>query len=186
MGADYHHTVLKDATPFRDFTERCWVADTAEVPELPTQTDQEARREVLAAYVRVHFGSVNAFANALGRKQPQLNETLKGERSFGEKLARALEAEIVALRGTAEWRHLPPLEFDVAADSHSARLRQLIEYFESTSSESQDEIVEFARFKSTKSGTEAASTQVGREPPVRALGALRPGDKRTAKKRRTA
>jgi ABC-type transporter Mla subunit MlaD len=174
-------------TPFRDFTKRCWLVDTFGVSEESTKSVQDARRDLLNAYIRAHFGSVNAFANALGRKQPQLNETLKGSRSFGEKLARALEAEVSALRESVQWRHLPALNFDSAADSTSARVRQLIEYFDSLPSEqAQDELLDYARFKSTKSGEEPAATQVGRESPALGLGRLQPRQTPAPKKRRRA
>lgn len=190
MRADYHHTVLGKSTPSGEFTKRCYPGDTFGVSDEPIETVQDARRQALRDYIRLHFGTVNRFALALERKQPQINETLKGSRSFGEKLARALEQEIDSLRHSAEWKHLPPLQFDVDADS-SARLRQLIDYFEAIPNEqSQNELIELARIKSenfNKSGPEAASnTQDGRESPARAPGILHPHSKTAPKKHRRA
>ncbi len=150
---------------------------------------QRQRREILLAYIREHFsGSVNGFATALERKQPQISETLKGLRSFGEKLARGLEGEVDALRSRPEWKHLPALRFegDSGAETHP-RLAKLIAIFESIPDErTQDLLIEVAGSMAQKSGNEAAGTQVGRDSPVRGPGSLQPGYKAAPKKHRRA
>lgn len=144
---------------------------------------QTARREVLRSFIDQHFGSINSFALALERKQPQLNETLKGERSFGEKLARSLEQEVDDLRNRAEWKHLPPLRFDTSGETHP-KLAALIAFFEAIPTDaSRDELIEIARMKANKSGTDTASTRVERELPAPGLGALQPRSKTAPKKR---
>lgn len=182
---DYHHTVLDTATPFGDFPKWCEESQTYGVSDDANEEVQKARRETLSVYIRKHFGSINAFANALERKQPQLNETLNGDRSFGEKLARSLEGEVDGLRKTPKWKDLPPLRFEMG-ETHP-KLAALIAYFEAIPTEQdKDELIDIAKLKAQKSGNEAASTQVGRDSPVRVLGALHPGPGATPKKRRRA
>jgi hypothetical protein len=156
------------------------------VSDEANQEAQNGRRSTLAAFIREHFGSINAFANALDRKQPQLNETLKGERSFGEKLARSLESEVDRLRHTPEWKHLPPLRFESSGETHP-KLAALIAYFEAIpNEEDRDELIDIARLKVHKSGNEAARTQTGRDSPTRGLGDLQPRSKAAPKKHRRA
>jgi len=156
------------------------------VAEDSNEAAQKARRSTLAAFVRQHFGSINAFAIALDRKQPQLNETLNGARSFGEKLARSLEEEVDKLRTRAEFKKIPALRFDSSGDTHP-RLAMLIRHFEAIETEEkQDLLIQIAGTMANKSGEEAASTQVERDVPVRGLSDLQPGSKAAPKKRRRA
>lgn len=187
---DYHHTVLVESTPYWDFPKWCEESHTCAVSDETNQEVQNARRKTLIAYIDAHFrGSVNAFATALERKQPQLNEMLRGNRSrsFGEKLALSLEVEVDELRRKAEYRHLPPLRFDSDSGATHPRLAKLIAFFEAIpSEESQELLVQIAGTMAQKSGEEAASTQVGRDSPARPLGPLQPRPKTAPKKHRRA
>lgn len=49
-----------------------------------------------------HGGNISAFADSVGRKQPQISDVLSGAKSFGEKLARRIEGEA----------HMPPRYLD--------------------------------------------------------------------------
>lgn len=148
---------------------------------------QQARRNTLRAYIDKNFAtSVNAFADALGRSQPQLNEMLTGRRSFGEKMARSLEAEIDQLRKKAEGKNLPPLRFGSTDDTHP-KLAMLIRHFVSIpTEENQDLLIKIAGTMANKGGDDAASTQVERDIPAPGLGGLQPGNKPAPKKRRRA
>lgn len=156
------------------------------VTEDANEEAQAGRRATLSAYISAHFASVNAFAIALDRKQPQISETLKAERSFGEKLARALESEVDTLRKKAEWKRLPPLRFGSTDDTHP-KLAMLIKHFVSIQTEeNQDLLIQIAGTMANKGGNDAASTQVERDVPAPGLGELQPGPKATPKKRRRA
>jgi hypothetical protein len=82
---------------------------------------QEGRREKLIAYIRANFpsdtnpkGNVTAFADAIGRRQPQIADVLDRRRSFGEKLARIFES-LVAEKLVPQGK--PPLRFDVGPEA---------------------------------------------------------------------
>lgn len=53
---------------------------------------QDIRRRALKTIAIEQFESVAALAKKLNRQQPFLSEVLSGKRSFGEKLARKVEA----------------------------------------------------------------------------------------------
>jgi hypothetical protein len=81
---------------------------------------QDARREKLVAYVKLHFpsqhprGNVSGFAEAIGKKQSQIADVLDSRKPFGEKLARLLEkliAEKLVPLG------MPELRFDVGREA---------------------------------------------------------------------
>jgi hypothetical protein len=73
---------------------------------------QEERRGRLRAYIATNFpregsdrGNVNAFAQMIGIQQSQIADMLDRRKSFGEKVARRLEAE-------AAKRNMPPMNLD--------------------------------------------------------------------------
>lgn len=88
---EYHHTVIGDATPFGEFTDRCKRGLLGRVDI------QEVRKRRLRRYVDEHYaGNVSAFAQATGRQPSFFNDLFSRTRrkAFGEKLARALEKEL--------------------------------------------------------------------------------------------
>lgn len=82
----YHHTVIQNATPFRDFTGRCKSGDTYIVDI------QEVRRKQLRKWIDGHHDEVvSRFAVAVRKQQSQIADMLDGRKSFGERVARDLE-----------------------------------------------------------------------------------------------
>lgn len=107
--ADYHHSVLVRLVPSGDFTKWC---TTRHSSRMNGDIDQR-RRELLEAYAKEQCGSLNAFAAKIKKSQTQLNGTIRGKKSFGEKLARDLERR-VRVAG------LPPIGLPVAQDAGNA------------------------------------------------------------------
>lgn len=94
--------MLWNATPFRDFTEWCTRRDNE------TVKIQDVRRDNLRRLIADrHQGNVTAFAESIGKRQSQLADTLDGRKSFGEKVARAIEASA----------GLVPLSLDAPGDA---------------------------------------------------------------------
>lgn len=55
-------------------------------------TNPDIRRQRLRQWIDAkHGGNITAFADSIGRKQPQISDVLAGAKSFGEKLARRIE-----------------------------------------------------------------------------------------------
>ena len=98
---NYHHTVYQKATPFRDFTRIRLAGDTKRM-EI-----KELRRKALREWIDRHYGGVVLrFAEAVGKSQSQIADTLDGRKSFGEKVAKSLEDAATAAIGGKDRLHL--------------------------------------------------------------------------------
>lgn len=84
--SEYHHTVIRNATPSGDFTKWCVELQNGDMDI------QAARRQALLRYIRDHHdGNVTEFAAAVGKSQSQIAWMLKGKKPFGERVARSIE-----------------------------------------------------------------------------------------------
>jgi hypothetical protein len=92
-GADYHHTVMKRSTPFREYTGACDGPHTYRVEN--HEDRQGERRRVLHDYiVEHHDGKRNRLAVLIGASQSYISDVLRGKKPFGEKAAKRLETQI--------------------------------------------------------------------------------------------
>src|ERR1700722_17627728 len=92
---DYHHTVIAQSTPFREFTKWC------QCDELGSMDDKSIRIANLKALLKEAFDDNQSRMAAAARKnsggkerKPSFfNDLLSGRKSFGGALARTLERE---------------------------------------------------------------------------------------------
>ena len=107
---DYHHTVISNATPFGEFTEWCFDVQTSpmKIAELAA-----VRKVNLQRYVDKKLdGNVSALNRLYrdGKGAPSyFNDMLAGRKSFGEKVARALEKALSLAPGQLDIKDSPLL-----------------------------------------------------------------------------
>jgi hypothetical protein len=105
---DYHHTVISNATPFGEFTNWC-----RSVQNSPMRIVELAaiRRANLQRYVDERLaGNVSALNRLYrgGKGAPSyFNDLLAGRKSFGEKVARALERVLSLAPGQLDLKDSP-------------------------------------------------------------------------------
>lgn len=103
MGTDYHHTMIINAIPFEEFTERCLPSDN--VP-MGKQVDQvlhalwRVRRENLQKAVERYYGGNQTVAAVdCGLAQNRFNPVLNGKKPFHERTAIQIELGMGLLPG---------------------------------------------------------------------------------------
>jgi hypothetical protein len=105
---DYHHTVISNATPFGEFTNWCGDVQTSpmKIAELAA-----IRRTNLRRYVDEKLaGNVSELNRRYrdGKGAPSyFNDLLAGRKSFGEKVARAIEKSLNLAPGQLDLRDSP-------------------------------------------------------------------------------
>lgn len=105
---DYHHTVISNATPFGEFTEWCFGVQTS-----PMKNVEQAaiRRANLRRYVDEKLdGNVSELNRRYreGKGVPSyFNDLLAGRKSFGEKVARAIEKALDLAAGQLDVKDSP-------------------------------------------------------------------------------
>lgn len=137
---DYHHTVISNATPFGEFTEWCFDVQTSvmKIAELAG-----VRRTNLRRYVDDKLdGNVSELNRRYrsGKGAPSyFNDLLAGRKSFGEKVARAIEKALNLAPGQLDLKDSPLVQatgkdvaddqlHDIIATLTATEKRQLIGY----------------------------------------------------------
>lgn len=99
----YHHTVIDHATPIGAFTKWGASVEDAAVPNSSETDVVLIRRANLRKVLELHFGgNQSSLARLYNPKNPRANyfsDLLRGEKSFGEKAARRIEAAARLIHG---------------------------------------------------------------------------------------
>jgi hypothetical protein len=124
----FHHTVIPESTPFREFTKWCGVGQTV---TMGIKEIKALRVENLRILLDRDFGgNQTALAKLYNPKNPkpaQINDLLNNvDRSFGEKLARKLEEVVGLVHGQLDIPNSPLLYQPGRAPPVLVRLPDLI------------------------------------------------------------